>query len=86
MNSDFLTKIVDFLPDATFAIDSDSRVIAWNKAMETMTGVKRADVLGHDGHTYAVPFYGKKRPLLIDLALKDGCVADGSYYYFKFRS
>ncbi|MCG6538168.1 MAG: PAS domain S-box protein, partial [Syntrophales bacterium LBB04] len=41
-----LTDIINFLPDATFAIDRQGTVIAWNKAIEEMTGVKAADMLG----------------------------------------
>ena len=35
-----MADIIDFLPDATLVIDCDGRVIAWNRAIETMTGVK----------------------------------------------
>ena len=34
-----LADIINFLPDATFAIDTRGVVIAWNRAMERMTGV-----------------------------------------------
>ena len=34
-----LTDIIDFLPDATVVIDGEGRVIAWNRAIEEMTGV-----------------------------------------------
>jgi PAS domain S-box-containing protein len=55
------------LPDATFAVDHEGMVIAWNRAMENTTGVMAADIIGRGDHEYALPFYGKKRPLLIDL-------------------
>ena len=42
----FAGEIIDFLPDATFAIDLDGVVIAWNHAIEEMTGVAAAAVLG----------------------------------------
>src|SRR5208337_1941017 len=35
-----LSEIIEFLPDATFVIDKGRRVIAWNKAIEEMTGVR----------------------------------------------
>ncbi|HEU19790.1 MAG TPA: PAS domain-containing protein [Deltaproteobacteria bacterium] len=38
--------IVEFLPDATFVIDSDATVIAWNKAMEMLTGVPKVNIIG----------------------------------------
>jgi PAS domain S-box-containing protein len=61
--------IISFLPDATFVIDEDGRIIAWNRAMESMTGVKAEEMLGKGDHVYAEPFYGKRRPILIDLVL-----------------
>ncbi len=62
-----LMDIIDFLPDATFVIDRDGKVIAWNRAIEDMTGVRKEDILGQGDYAYAVPFYGELRPILIDL-------------------
>ncbi len=62
-----LGQIVDFLPDPTFAVDRDGRVIAWNYTMEVMTGVKAADMIGKGNYEYALPLYGIRRPILIDL-------------------
>ena len=59
--------ILNFLPDATFAIDRSGLVIAWNHAIETMTGVVAAEILGKGNYEYAIPFYGERRPILIDL-------------------
>jgi diguanylate cyclase (GGDEF)-like protein/PAS domain S-box-containing protein len=64
-----LIDIINYLPDTTFVIGLDGKVIAWNKAAEEMTGVKAKDILGKDNYEYALPFYGKRRPILIDLAL-----------------
>jgi PAS domain S-box-containing protein len=61
--------IIDFLPDATLVIDRDGTIIAWNRAIEEMTGVKAADVLGKGNYEQALPFYGERRPILIDLVL-----------------
>ena len=65
-----LADIIDFLPDATFVIDLSGKVIAWNRAMEEMSGVKAADMQGKDDYEYTIPFYGLRRPALIDLALR----------------
>ena len=65
-----LLDIIDFLPDATFVIDHDKKVIAWNQAIEAMTGVTAEEMLGKGDFEYALPFYGKRRPILIDLVLK----------------
>ena len=61
-----LADIIEFLPDAILAIDRGGRIIAWNKAIEEMTGFKAADMLGKGDYEYALPFYGKRRPILID--------------------
>ncbi len=65
-----LVDIVDFLPDATFVRDLQGRIIVWNKAMEEMTGARAKDMLGKGDYEYALPFYGKRRPIMIDLVLK----------------
>jgi len=64
-----LSDIISFLPDPTFVIDGDGRVIAWNRAMETMTGIAAKDMLGKGNYEYAVPLYGERRPMLIDMVL-----------------
>lgn len=61
------SDIVEFLPDATFVIDQDKKVLAWNQACEKMTGVKKAFLIGKGDYAYAKPFYGELRPILIDL-------------------
>jgi two-component system cell cycle sensor histidine kinase/response regulator CckA len=67
-----LANIIDFLPDATVVIDKEGRVIAWNKAMEEVTGVEAKDMLGQGDYLTSVPFYGKRRPGLIHLVLEPG--------------
>jgi len=62
-----LQDIIEFLPDATFVIDQDRKVISWNLAMEEMTGVCKEDIVGKGDYAYGEPFYGFKRPILIDL-------------------
>ncbi|WP_321506899.1 PAS domain S-box protein [uncultured Methanoregula sp.] len=63
--------IINFLPDATFAINTSGEVIAWNQAIEEMTGVPAGSILGKADHEYALSFYGERRPLLIDLIFKE---------------
>ncbi|MDI9571396.1 MAG: PAS domain S-box protein [Pseudomonadota bacterium] len=61
-----LAEIIEFQPDATLAIDTRGKVIVWNRAIEEMTGVKADEMIGRDNYEYALPFYGKRRPILID--------------------
>ncbi len=61
-----LRDIIDFLPDAALVLDANRRVIAWNRAMEEMTGHSAGDMLGRGNFEYALPFYGERIPLLGD--------------------
>ena len=65
-----LTDVVDHLPDPCFVIDREKSVIAWNVEMERLTGVPREEMLGKGQYEYALPFYGERRPILIDLVLE----------------
>ncbi|MEJ2728721.1 MAG: PAS domain S-box protein [Deltaproteobacteria bacterium] len=62
-----LSQIINFLPDATFVIDNEGTVVTWNQAMEELTGVTAAEMLGKGNFEYALPFYGERRSILIDL-------------------
>ncbi|MBF0499759.1 MAG: PAS domain S-box protein [Candidatus Riflebacteria bacterium] len=72
-----LADIIDFLPDGTFVIDRDGRVVVWNRAIEAMTGVSAKDIVGKDDYAHGIAFYGKKRPVLIDyVTLSDEEIRD----------
>lgn len=73
--------IIEFLPDATFVIDRDKKIIAWNKAMEEITGLTKESVIGKGDFVYALPFYGDRRPTLIDELWSNG---DPKGQYDKF--
>jgi PAS domain S-box-containing protein len=75
-----LTEIVEFLPDATMVVDHEGKVISWNKAMEEMTGVPKAQIIGKGDHEYSIPFYGSRRPVLIDLVRCPDEVIEGKDY------
>ena len=63
--------IIDFLPDATFAVDREGTVIAWNHAIEEKTGVKARDIVGKGDYAYALAIYGKRCPIFLDLIFHD---------------
>jgi len=78
-----LSDIIEFLPDATFVIDREGVVIAWNRAMEEMSGVSKKDMIGRSNHVYAIPFYGRRRKLLIDMVGDVNEDDDSKYVYVK---
>jgi len=78
--------IINFLPDATFVIDPAGHIIAWNHAMEDMTGIPAAEMLGKGEYEYALPFYGKRQPTLIDLVFEPDEVIAEKYAHLSHRN
>ncbi len=78
-----LQDIIEFLPDATFVIDQDSRVVAWNRAMQEMTTVHKDAILGKGNYEYALAFYGKRSPMLIDAVSGGGAKTSEHYEHIE---
>jgi diguanylate cyclase (GGDEF)-like protein/PAS domain S-box-containing protein len=76
-------NIIDLLPDATYAVDMQGKVIAWNHAMEELSAVSSREMIGKGNHEYALPFYGVRQPLLIDLLLKDDPDYEKNYFHLE---
>ncbi|MGB3944705.1 MAG: PAS domain S-box protein [Methanothrix sp.] len=78
-----LQEIIDFLPDATFVVDEERKVIAWNRAVEEMTGVSKDQIVGRGSYDYGEPFYGFKRPVLIDAIFSEDSGMEKDYDYLR---
>jgi|GEM_PF-193534 len=78
-----LQDIIEFLPDAIVAIDNDKRIIAWNKAMEKMTGIPASEAMGKDDGVFTIPFYGEVRSRLMYLALSGKDDLQDKYIGYK---
>ncbi|MDO9549915.1 MAG: PAS domain S-box protein [Methanoregula sp.] len=64
------SDIISFLPDPTFVIDKDGKVLAWNRALEQLSGIPAGEIIGKGNYEYCIWQYKKRRPLLIDLVLR----------------
>lgn len=80
-----LIDIIEFLPDPVFVINSEKQVIAWNRAMEALTGVQKEAMLGKGDYEYAVPLYGRRQPILIDLLLSNDRLVESEYEYIESK-
>jgi diguanylate cyclase (GGDEF)-like protein len=73
----FLAHLVDDLPDATFSVNAQGCVMAWNIAMETFTGTRSEEWNGKTLAEVSELIYGVRRPLLLesffDASLGDDC-------------
>jgi PAS domain S-box-containing protein len=65
-----LSDLIDFLPDATFAIDLKGRIIVWNRMMEELTGVPPDAVIGTGDFSHSLPLYEEGRPGLADCIVR----------------
>jgi len=65
-----LSESVEHVQYPVFAIDTAGKVIAWNRAIAELSGVKAADMIGRDNYAYASVLVGEKRPMLIDYIVK----------------
>lgn len=64
-----LQQIIEFLPDGTFVVDQNRKVIAWNRALELLTGKSKDDIIGTD--LYKDIFRGGNQETLIDNVFKE---------------
>lgn len=77
-----LKSILYGSPIPQFVIDREHRVTHWNKALEALTGVKAADVIGTGGHWKA--FYKAVRPCIADLMVDEATGQMADWYGEKF--
>lgn len=68
-NQKKLLSIIEFLPDATFVIDKNEEVLAWNKNMEEMTGICKGDIIGKNNYVNLI--YGAEQQNSADNSTKN---------------
>lgn len=77
------SDIINFLPDPILAIDREGKVIAWNKAIEEMTDCPAEKMIGKGNYEYAIPFYGTRRPILVDFVTAWNEEIEKQYSFIK---
>jgi len=75
-----LHEIINFLPDATFAIDTQGTVIVWNKALEKLTKVSAEKVIGLGNYEYSFHINGERIPGLLDLVFASDAELEKYHY------
>jgi PAS domain S-box-containing protein len=75
-------SLVAASPIPTFAIDTSHRVVCWNRALEQLSGIPAASVMGTRQHWRA--FYAEKRPCMADLLVAEALEGIERWYYGKF--
>jgi PAS domain S-box-containing protein len=65
-----LRGIIDFLPDPTFALDRNGRIIIWNRAVQELTGVRKERIIGSGADAISRAIPGLAPPSLAERILK----------------
>jgi PAS domain S-box-containing protein len=74
--------VVDFIPNPTFIMTTDERIVVWNRANEEMTGWKAEQLIGRDGYESSVPYYFIRRPMVANLIMKPDETWEKTYFEF----
>ncbi len=62
-----LVDLIECLPDPTFVVSKDHQVIAWNGAMELMTGITKNEIFGSEEFEQVFPKNISSCSIFIDL-------------------
>ena len=74
-----LSQLVEGNPLATIVIDSQHRVMHWNRACALLTGIDAEAMIGHSEHWRA--FYPEPRPILADLIVDHAMEGEVACFY-----
>ena len=66
-SEEFLSRTADGSPIAAFIINKQHEVVHWNTALESLSGIKKKDIVGTCDQWRA--FYTNKRPVMADLII-----------------
>lgn len=64
---DQLEGTVEQMGDPTFIISRERVVVAWNEAMETLTGLKKREIIGSQSYKDLIKTHVPSLPVLVDL-------------------
>ena len=75
--------VVDFIPNPTFIMTTDEKIVSWNSANEEMTGWKADQLIGKDNYESSVPYYFVRRPMVANLIMSPDSKWEQTYYEFE---
>jgi len=82
-NEQSLKSIIQGLSIAAFVIDSNHRVLYWNKALEQLSNIRAEEIIGTSNHWKA--FYAQKRPCMADILIDGGLNDIEKWYAGRYK-
>jgi DNA-binding response OmpR family regulator len=65
-----IADMINFSSDASFAVDREGKVVAWNDSMEQMTDIPANAMMGKGDNIYSEPFFGTRKKMLVNLVFE----------------
>lgn len=65
-----IADMISFSSDPSFAIDRNGKVVAWNDSLEQLTNIPAQVIMGKGDYTYAEPFFGTRKKMLVNLVFE----------------
>lgn len=78
-----LSSIIQGFSIPAFVIDKNHRIVHWNKALERLSKIKAAELIGTNQHWRA--FYSKERPCMADLLVDCAMDKVPKWYSGKYQ-
>lgn len=75
--------LLNFVPIPMLSVNTDGITTDWNTAVEEMTGWKASRVLGKGNYECSLPFYGIRRPMIVDLIKNPDPKWEATYLDYK---
>lgn len=70
-------------PNPSFIMTADERIAYWNRTNEELTGWSADDIIGKDGYTSSLPYYGIRRPMVANLIMRPDPQWQSTYFEFE---
>jgi PAS domain S-box-containing protein len=75
--------LLNFVPIPMLGVNTDGITTAWNTAVEEMTGWEASRVVGKGNYECSLPFYGIRRPMIVDLLMNPDPKWEATYLDYK---
>ena len=77
-----LEDVFDSIPNPSFIMTADDKIVYWNRANELITGWKAAQIIGKGNYESSLPYYGIRRPMVANLIMNEDAEWRSTYFEF----
>ena len=81
-----LEDVFDSIPNPSFIMTADEKIVYWNKANELMTGWEAAQIIGKGNYESSLPYYGIRRPMVANLIMNEDAEWQSTYFEFDQKT